>query len=93
MLESVIGNTLNAFCVTNHRDRQLLEDLKRRIGCQAPILTGSDETFDYSHGEPPQDVLTILRVIDVDDDFVLRRLVNAVHIECSALVERRVDGE
>lgn len=94
VLESVIGNTLNAFCVTNHHDRRLLEDLKRRIGCgQVPILTGSDEKFDYTRGEPPSDVLTILRVLDVDDDFVLRKLVNGVHIESSALVEQRVDGD
>lgn len=94
VLESVIGNTLNAFCVTNHHDRKLLENLKRRVKCnQVPILTGSDEPFDFSQGEPPADIVTVLRVLDIDDDFVLRQLVNAVHIESSALVVRRSDGD
>ncbi|CAO1633915.1 unnamed protein product [Parajaminaea phylloscopi] len=94
VLESVISNTLNAFCVTNHHDRKLLERLKRDLKCGAvPIVTGSDEPFDFSHGEPPAEVLTVLRVIDVDDSFVLHQLVNGVHIESSAIVERRSDGD
>lgn len=94
LLESVIGNTLNAFCVTNYHDRRLLEDLKRRLDCQqVPILTAPDEAFDFSGGEPPPHVLTILRVLDVDDDYILRQLVNSVHIESSALVERRAEGD
>ncbi|CAO1633857.1 unnamed protein product [Sympodiomycopsis kandeliae] len=94
VLESVIGNTLNAFCVVDHHDRRLLESVKRRIGCgSVSILTASDEAFDFSGGEPPADVLTILRVLEVSDEYVLRQLVNAVHIESSALVEHRPDGD
>jgi chromosome segregation ATPase len=94
VLESVIGNTLNAFCVTNHHDRRLLENHKRRTNNPfVSILTGSDEPFDFSHGEPPEDIATILRVLDIDNDFVMRQLVNAVHIERAALVPRRVDGD
>ncbi|PWN43573.1 P-loop containing nucleoside triphosphate hydrolase protein [Ceraceosorus guamensis] len=94
VLESVIGNTLNAFCVTNHADRQLLEQIKQRTGnATIPTLTMRDTAIDFSSGESDPDVRTILRVLDIDNDFVLHQLVNAVHIERSALVERRVDGD
>lgn len=94
VLESVIGNTLSAFCVTNHADRMLLQRLKRECRCdEVSILTGSDEQFDYSAGEPDGDLLTILRVLDIPDGFVRRQLINALHIERSVLVERRSDGD
>lgn len=94
VLESVIGNTLNAFCVTNHHDRNILQELKRRANCNdVPILTGSDEAFDYSSGEPEEGVLTILRVLHIESDYLTRQLINSVHIEQSALVNARVDGD
>lgn len=94
VLESVLGNTLNAFCVVDHHDRRLLEELKRRHGCATvPIITAADELFDFSSGESGAGIVTILRVINVDNEYVLRQLVNAAHIEAAALVERRPDGD
>ena len=94
VLESVIGNTLNAFCVTNHHDRSVLQELKRRANCNdVPILTGSDEAFDYAAGEPEAGILTILRVLDIESGFLTRQLINSVHIEQSALVPARSDGD
>lgn len=94
VLESVIGNTLNAFCVVDHHDRRILEELKRRHGARdVTILTGSNEAFDFSSGEAPQGVLTILRVLAIENDYILRQLVNSVHIEAAALVDRRVEGD
>jgi chromosome segregation ATPase len=94
VLESVLGNTLNAFCVTNIHDRNLLQQLARRSRCDnIPILTGSDEAFDYSRGEPEADVQTILRVLDIETPFLTRQLINSVQIEQSALVEARAQGD
>ncbi|UZJ52289.1 hypothetical protein CBS101457_001609 [Exobasidium rhododendri] len=94
VLESVLGNTLNGFCVTSAHDRNLLQELKRRANCvEIPILTGSDEAFDYSGGEPESNVLTILRVLQIENGFLTRQLINAVHIEQSALVTARVEGD
>lgn len=94
LLESVIGNTLSAFCVTNQQDRAQLENMRRRTECtQIPILMGSDEAFDWSAGEPNERITTILRVIDFDDDFVKRQLINNMHIERCAIVARREDGD
>lgn len=94
VLESVLGNTLNAFCVTTHHDRNILQELKHKARCdEITILTGSDENFDYSAGEPEKDVLTILRVLDIESGFLTRQLINSLHIEQSALVEKRADGD
>jgi chromosome segregation ATPase len=94
VLESVIGNTLNAFCVTNVSDRQLLLQLMREANClEIPIITGSDEHFDYSSGEPERGILTVLRVLDIEDEFVKRQLIVHLNIERAALVQARVDGD
>lgn len=94
VLESVIGNTLNAFCVTNHHDMNLLLSLKERANCrEVAIITGSEEMFDYTSGEPDEDILTVLRVLDIEDEFIKRQLINAISIERCALVDKRVDGD
>lgn len=94
VLESVIGNTLNAFCVTNHHDMNLLLSLKERANCrEVSIITGSDEMFDFSSGEPDENILTVLRVIDIEDEFIKRQLINSINIERCALVEKRADGD
>nr|CDI51676.1 related to DNA repair protein rad18 [Melanopsichium pennsylvanicum 4] len=93
VLESVMGNNLNAFFVSNHGDRQRLKRIMEQIGMHSPIVIGSDSEFDYSSGEPHSDITTILRVLDCDNEIVKRQLILAVHIERAALVERRADGD
>ncbi|PWN49183.1 P-loop containing nucleoside triphosphate hydrolase protein [Violaceomyces palustris] len=93
VLETVLSNHLNAFCVTNHADRQRLTTLMRRHRCNSSIITCSEEPFDYSEGEPDPDVLTILRALDIEDDYITRQLITAANIERSALVEERRDGD
>nr|WJN25121.1 DNA repair protein [Pseudozyma flocculosa] len=93
VLESVIGNNLNAFFVSNHNDRVRLKRIMDRIGVHSPIVIGAETLFDYSSGEPNHEITTILRVLDCDNEIVLRQLILAVHIERAALVERRADGD
>ncbi|KAN0060318.1 Structural maintenance of chromosomes protein 6 [Thecaphora frezii] len=94
VLESVIGNTLNAFFVTCHQDRARLERYLRQMRLhKSMVLTGSEELFDFSAGEPDPDVLTILRVLEIDNEIIKRQLVNSVHIERAALVPTRPDGD
>lgn len=93
VLESVIGNILNAFFVSNHGDRTRLKRMMDRVGVHAPIITGQEIMFDYTAGEPRPDITTILRVLDCDNEIVKRQLITSVHIERAALVERRVDGD
>nr|WJN25120.1 DNA repair protein [Moesziomyces parantarcticus] len=93
VLESVIGNTLNSFFVSNHQDRQRLKRIMDRVGCHSPIIIGAETLFDYSSGEPHADILTILRVIECDNEIVKRQLILSVHVERAALVEKRADGD
>ncbi|KAJ1032212.1 hypothetical protein NDA18_001707 [Ustilago nuda] len=93
VLESVIGNTLNAFFVSNFDDRNRLKAIMDRVGVHSPIITSSERLFDYSQGEPRPEITTILRVLDCDNEIVKRQLIMSVHIERAALVERRVDGD
>ena len=93
VLESVIGNNLNAFFVSNHDDRVRLKKIMDRVGVHSPIVIGSETLFDYSSGEPHPEITTILRVLDCDNEIVKRQLILAVHIERAALVERRADGD
>ncbi|KAJ1029975.1 hypothetical protein NDA16_000888 [Ustilago loliicola] len=93
VLESVIGNTLNAFFVSNHGDRMRLKNIMDRVGVYSPIIIGKEVLFDYTSGEPHPDITTILRVLDCDNEIVKRQLIMSVHIERAALVERRADGD
>lgn len=67
VLEDVIGNVLNAFCVTNHQDRVLLQQLIRQTQNvhNTSVITGSPELFDFEHGTPSEDLVTILRILEV----------------------------
>ncbi|TKY90975.1 hypothetical protein EX895_000974 [Sporisorium graminicola] len=93
VLESVIGNNLNAFFVSNHSDRMRLKKIMDRVGVHSPIVIGAESLFDYSSGEPHPEITTILRVLDCDNEIVKRQLILAVHIERAALVEKRADGD
>nr|WJN25126.1 DNA repair protein [Tranzscheliella williamsii] len=93
VLESVIGNALNAFFVSNHRDRQKLQSLMQRTNCRAMIFSGTTRLFDYTAGEPDANLLTILRVLECDNEIVKRQLITAVHIERAVLVEKRSDAD
>lgn len=93
VLESVIGNNLNAFFVSNHGDRVRLKKIMDRVGVHSPIVIGAETLFDYSSGEPNPEITTILRVLDCDNEIVKRQLILAVHIERAALVEKRADGD
>ncbi|CAG8672880.1 433_t:CDS:10, partial [Cetraspora pellucida] len=89
-LESVVGNSLTAFSVSNHHDQQLLSGILKRFHCNSPIIVGEDDRFDYSSGEPSSRYLTILRF---DDENVKRRLIVQYHIESVILVENRAEAD
>ncbi|WFD31681.1 RNA helicase [Malassezia sp. CBS 17886] len=93
VVEAVLGGTLNAFCVTNHADRALLAAILRRFRAPNQIITATPELFDYADGEPDASVLTILRVLDVDDPYIVRALINSQNVEKAALVPARADGD
>lgn len=93
VVEAVLGDALNAFCVTNHADRERLARILRQHQCRNQIYTAPRDEFEFAQGEPEAGVTTLLRVLEVDDAYVTRTLVNALNVEKSALVQERAQGD
>ncbi|KAJ1953937.1 Structural maintenance of chromosomes protein 6, partial [Linderina pennispora] len=93
VIESLLDKVLNAFLVESHADRQTLDAIMRRCGCQSRIIICNTELFDYSHGEPDQRFTTVLRALDVSNEVVKRQLINLNRIEQVILVEQRAMGD
>ncbi|CAG8444247.1 9168_t:CDS:10 [Diversispora eburnea] len=51
------------------------------------------DNFDYSVGEPDREFLTILRVLQINDENVKRRLITQYHIESTILIENRAEAD
>lgn len=92
LIESVLADPLNAFVVTNHDDRARLARILRSCRATNQIITAASDPFDYSSGEPDASVLTIRRVLEMDE-MIARVLIDAQHIEKSALVRERAAGD
>ncbi|GAA5952187.1 hypothetical protein JCM8115_003527 [Rhodotorula mucilaginosa] len=96
VLESFFGPTLNAFIVTNPQDARLLKAMHKQHGLDhnVPILTQSyDHNFDFSHGEPGEGIMTVLRACTITDELVKQALIVSNRIETCALVPTRPDGD
>ncbi|CAG8481459.1 1769_t:CDS:10 [Paraglomus brasilianum] len=92
-LDSVIGQSLGAFGVIDYHDQKLLASIMRKYNCQSSILVNGLDRFDYSHGEPAPKFLTILRVLQIDDEYVKRLLINSLRIESTILIVRRAEAD
>ncbi|KAI0826719.1 hypothetical protein BC628DRAFT_1418807 [Trametes gibbosa] len=94
LLRVVIGNAMGNFAITDGRDRQALNDILKRAGNHnTQIIISEVDLFDFSAGEPPQNYLTILRALEVSDDYILRQLVNNLHIESTLLAANRAEAD
>ncbi|KAI0700048.1 P-loop containing nucleoside triphosphate hydrolase protein [Cerioporus squamosus] len=95
LLRIVIGNNMSSFAITDARDRpalsKILADSGNGRNCQ--IIIAEVDLFDFSEGEPPQGYLTILRALEVSNDYVLRQLVNTAHIESTLLAPTRAEAD
>ncbi|KAL1950788.1 hypothetical protein VTO73DRAFT_5912 [Trametes versicolor] len=94
LLRVVIGGAMSNFAITDARDRPALADILNNSGnkhCQ--IIISEVDLFDFSSGEPPQHCLTVLRVLEVTDEYVLRRLVDSQHIESTLLAATRAEAD
>ncbi|KAG0211312.1 Structural maintenance of chromosomes protein 6 [Mortierella sp. GBA30] len=93
VLESALGGTLNAFAVTMDEDRKTLFSILRRYGCTSDIILTRKVLFDYRNKEPSSRFLTINRVLDFDNEWVRRLLIDKNAIEGTILVERRDEAD
>ncbi len=93
ILESVMGNNLNAYFVSNHADRVRLKRHMDRVGIHQPIVIGSEAPLRLLFRRAARRHHHHPRVLDCDNEIVKRQLILSVHIERAALVERRADGD
>ncbi|KZT28345.1 P-loop containing nucleoside triphosphate hydrolase protein [Neolentinus lepideus HHB14362 ss-1] len=94
VLRATMGGMMSSFAVTDARDRAQLKRILDQTGNgHITILISEFDRFDYSAGEPPVEVLTVLRALEIDDEYVLRLLVNALNIERTVLAEDRSEGD
>ncbi|KAI9596281.1 P-loop containing nucleoside triphosphate hydrolase protein [Syncephalis fuscata] len=94
-LESLLGNTLGDFIVTNHADKERLMHILRAHQCgkSRVYVTPDDPTHDHSRGEPDSRFLTVLRVLNISHPMVTRQLVIQNRIEQIVLIEERIEAE
>ncbi|WFC99623.1 RNA helicase [Malassezia yamatoensis] len=93
VVEAVLNDALNAFCVTNHADRSMLTRILQKHQLRVQIFTAAPDLFEYAHGEPDPSILTVLRALQIDDPFITRALITSAEIEKCALVRERAHGD
>ncbi|GJJ74285.1 structural maintenance of chromosomes protein 6 [Entomortierella parvispora] len=93
VLESALGGVLNAFAVTEDADRTTLMGIMRKYNWKADVIRTKRVIFDYSHKEPSTRFLTINRILDFDDEWVRRLLIDKNSIESTILVEQRQEAD
>ncbi|KAF8595961.1 P-loop containing nucleoside triphosphate hydrolase protein [Ceratobasidium sp. AG-I] len=89
-----LGGLMASFAVTDSRDREPLSRILQKHGNQqVNILVGEVDLFDYSRGEPPADILTPLRVLNIKDEWVVRLLINSAAIERTCITNTRAEAQ
>ncbi|OJA17188.1 hypothetical protein AZE42_00230 [Rhizopogon vesiculosus] len=89
-----LGGLMSAFAITDARDRaQLKKLLEHTNNNHINIIISERDMFDYSSGEPPAHVPTVLRVLEITDPFVLRLLINQANIERVVVAPKRLDAD
>ncbi|OSD07571.1 P-loop containing nucleoside triphosphate hydrolase protein [Trametes coccinea BRFM310] len=94
LLRVVIGSAMSSFAITDARDRAALAQILHQSGNRhSQIIISEVDLFDFSGGEPPPEYLTILRALEVNDEYVLRQLVNNLRIESTLLAPNRAEAD
>ncbi|KAI9443259.1 P-loop containing nucleoside triphosphate hydrolase protein [Lactarius indigo] len=90
LLRNILGSHMASFVVTDSRDLPVLKKLLRESGNpNTSVFVSEVDLFEYRSGEPDPKYPTVLRVIDVTDEFVLRILINQAKIERTLLAPTR----
>ncbi|KAJ7146572.1 hypothetical protein C8R44DRAFT_560497, partial [Mycena epipterygia] len=94
LLRFQLQKLLCSFAITDAQDFLILKKILAESGnAQTTIHIFRPDLFDYSHGEPPAEVNTVLRVLEISDPHVLRIMINKAGIEARVLAPRRADAE
>jgi len=92
VIESWFAGALEAFVVTSKHDQNILTELLRRNQYRGDVFIGNGSHIDVSHQEPQDDVATILRVLEIDNDLVRNQLVVNQRIEQVVLIRDRAEA-
>ncbi|KAH9825121.1 hypothetical protein DFH28DRAFT_1016562 [Melampsora americana] len=93
LLETVLNRTLGSFVVTNRDDENQLRRILKAHQWRNPIIRSKPDLFDFSAGEPDEQYRTVLRMLQFEDEFVKRVLINEDKIERTILVNHRREGD
>ncbi|KAF8551706.1 P-loop containing nucleoside triphosphate hydrolase protein [Imleria badia] len=94
LLRAQLGNLMTSFACTDARDRpQLKKILDQSRNFHVNVIISERDLFDYRAGEPRENVLSVLRALDVSDPYVLRVLINSANIERTVLATDRKVGD
>ncbi|KAH7097691.1 P-loop containing nucleoside triphosphate hydrolase protein [Auriculariales sp. MPI-PUGE-AT-0066] len=93
VLRNVLGHTLRAFALSDARDLIQLREVMFRNRYEARVVVSAVDIFDFAHNEPPAEALTVLRALEVTDDWTLRILINNNAIERSGLAPTRLAAQ
>ncbi|KZV67077.1 P-loop containing nucleoside triphosphate hydrolase protein [Peniophora sp. CONT] len=94
VLRIQIGGMMSSWAVTDMRDRATLgKILKDSRNPHASIIVAEVDLFDYSAGEPDPRFLTILRALDISDEYVKRIMINQGRIERTMLFRGRGEAD
>ncbi|KAG1884988.1 P-loop containing nucleoside triphosphate hydrolase protein [Suillus subluteus] len=89
-----LGGLMSAFAITDARDRpQLKRLLDQTKNSHVNIIISERDMFDFSAGEPPNHIPTVLRVLEITDPYVLRLLINQANIERTVVAPKRLDAD
>lgn len=89
VIERTIGNNLSGFVCTSKPDQQRLQGMMRRLNLHVPILIGNNTPIDLRGHEPDESFDTVLRVLNIESDLILRQLIIGQAIEQSILIQDR----
>ncbi|KAI5248805.1 DNA repair protein [Aureobasidium subglaciale] len=89
ILETTFGRQLNSFVVKNAQDSRLLSRILEQQRCDANIIINNGNHIDTSLNEPDQNLVTILRIMEIDNDAVRNCLIINQYIDQTVLMPDR----
>lgn len=92
LVERQLQGYLTGFVVTSREDQRLLREISERIRVNATAYIVTPTHLDTTDKEPSNDVDTILRVLQIDDELVRNVLIIQAFIEQVVLIHDRQTG-
>ncbi|KAI1608713.1 myosin ATPase [Exophiala viscosa] len=86
ILEKYFGSALNSFIVTSKRDETLLTSIMKRARCVVNVFILSQDPIDTTPNEPDSRFVTVLKVLEIDNELVKKQLVIGNAIEQTILI-------